>query len=55
MSQVTKIKLIYAVVFPITMYRWEHCTMKKAYRKKGDLYVVLEENFVDTMDCRKDE
>ena len=55
----TKAKIIYTLVFLITMYRCESWTIKKADKKEiVFLYiynVVLEESFVDTLDCQKDK
>ena len=53
----TKTKIIHTLIFLITMYGCESWAVKKADGFLCFLFwhVVLEESFVDTLDCPKDE
>lgn len=59
MSLESNTQVTHTLIFPITMYRWESRTVKKADRKKIYIYLILnmilEENLMDTLDHQKDE
>ena len=51
----TKVRLVKAMVFPMLMYRCESWTVKKAERRRIDMFepVVLEKTLENPLDCKE--
>ena len=49
----TKVHTVKVMVFPIVMYGYESCTIKKAERTRRILSVVLEKTLESPLDCKE--
>ena len=50
----TKVHLVKAMVFPVVMYGFESCTVKKAEHRRIDAFeLVLEKTLASPLDCKE--